>query len=91
MVNCLRGGNDDKEGKRRKGEFERAFLPDSWADFLSLLRLVLHGTAVCRLILRSFNTATALSGSSKELPDLPLAPHPLFCSAPLWVTPFAST
>ena len=34
MVNCLRGGNDDKEGT----ESAAAFLPDSWADFLSLLR-----------------------------------------------------
>ena len=42
MVNCLRGGNDDKEGT----ESAAAFLPDSWADFLSLLRVVLHGTVV---------------------------------------------
>ena len=34
MVNCLRGGNDDKEGM----EGAAAFLPDTWADFLSLLR-----------------------------------------------------
>ena len=51
-------GNDDKE--RDEGEERAAFLPDSWADFLSLLlRVVLHGTAGRRPISRSFNAAAA--------------------------------
>ena len=82
MVNCLRGGNDDKEGKRRKGQSVFAGFLGRFS-FSPPARVTWDSSFVRRrrrLILRSFNTATALSGSSKELPDLPLAPHPLFCS-----------